>query len=171
MTESEIIRKAVKDSISYAEAIRRIGRAVGSTQYRWLKKKIEELDIDTSHLKGKSHGRTPVERISSENMNNPHLSTKRVKLIVIRENLIPYQCSECENPGEWNGKKLILILDHINGIRNDHRLENLRFLCPNCNSQTDTFCGRNKSRGISIVASAVSLQPHVCVGSSPISLS
>lgn len=44
----------------------------------------------------------------------------------------------------WNGKPLILTLDHRNGISNDHRLENLRWLCPNCNSQTETFCGRRK---------------------------
>ena len=44
---------------------------------------------------------------------------------------------------EWNNKELILILDHINGINNDHRKENLRLLCPNCNSQTKTFAGRN----------------------------
>jgi hypothetical protein len=36
-----------------------------------------------------------------------------------------------------------MVLDHINGVPNDNRLENLRFLCPNCNSQTDTFAGRN----------------------------
>lgn len=43
-------------------------------------------------------------------------------------------------------KELILELDHINGIRNDNRLENLRFLCPNCHSQTPTFKGRNKTK-------------------------
>jgi 5-methylcytosine-specific restriction endonuclease McrA len=39
-----------------------------------------------------------------------------------------------------------MVLDHINGIPNDNRIENLRFLCPNCNSQTDTFAGRNTNR-------------------------
>ena len=66
-----------------------------------------------------------------------------VKKIILRENLLPYVCAECQMGPEWNGKKLVLRLDHKNGTRNDDRLENLRFLCPNCDSQTDTFCGRN----------------------------
>jgi 5-methylcytosine-specific restriction endonuclease McrA len=49
----------------------------------------------------------------------------------------------CGQQPMWNGKQLVLILDHINGINNDNRLENLRLLCPNCNSQTPTFAGRN----------------------------
>lgn len=53
-----------------------------------------------------------------------------------------YRCSICGNTGEWNSKKLVLQLDHINGIHNDNRIENLRLLCPNCHSQTDTFCGK-----------------------------
>lgn len=44
---------------------------------------------------------------------------------------------------EWQGKELVLVLDHINGIHSDNRLNNLRLLCPNCNSQTSTFAGRN----------------------------
>ena len=45
----------------------------------------------------------------------------------------------------WNGKKLVFQLDHINGKRNDHRLENLRWLCPNCHSQTETYCGKKNT--------------------------
>lgn len=48
-------------------------------------------------------------------------------------------CELCEIK-EWNDKPLTLHLDHINGIRNDNRRENLRFLCPNCHSQTETYC-------------------------------
>jgi hypothetical protein len=46
-----------------------------------------------------------------------------------------------------------LVLDHVNGVRDDHRLENLRMLCPNCNATLDTHCGRNKPR---------ELPPRVC---------
>jgi len=66
-----------------------------------------------------------------------------VRRVIIKDGLLPYECSECDI-SEWNDKKLALHLDHINGKNGDHRLENLRFLCPNCHSQTDTYTGKNK---------------------------
>lgn len=69
---------------------------------------------------------------------------KSVKLTIIRDGLIPYKCSECGLTDSWNNKSITLQLDHVNGINNDNRLKNLRFLCPNCHSQTETFCGSNK---------------------------
>lgn len=65
-----------------------------------------------------------------------------VKRIILLQNLIKYECSECKLQPNWNNKKLVLELHHINGIRNDNTLENLTFLCPNCHSQTPTFNGR-----------------------------
>ncbi len=70
-----------------------------------------------------------------------------------RHNLISYSCGIQSCPlydiisPEWAGEPVVLQLDHINGVRNDHRLENLRWLCPNCHSQTPTYCGRNKKNG------------------------
>ena len=58
-------------------------------------------------------------------------------------NVIPYICAICGNDGYWNGEQLSLQIDHINGINDDNRKENLRWLCPNCHSQTNTFGGRN----------------------------
>ena len=66
-----------------------------------------------------------------------------VRRVIIKDSLLPYECSEC-GISEWNGRKLALHLDHINGKNGDHRLENLRFLCPNCHSQTETYTGKNK---------------------------
>jgi hypothetical protein len=66
-----------------------------------------------------------------------------VKRAIIRDKVIPYKC-ECGLVDNWNNKPLILQLDHINGINDDNRLKNLRFLCPNCHSQTETFCGSNR---------------------------
>jgi hypothetical protein len=62
---------------------------------------------------------------------------------IIRGNLISYQCSECEL-SEWKGQKLSLHLDHIDGNGHNHELSNLRFLCPNCHSLTETYTGKNK---------------------------
>lgn len=75
--------------------------------------------------------------------NSPH-ARHAVKKYIIKYNLIEYICEQCKCDPIWKNKELVLVLDHINGINNDNRLENLRFLCPNCNSQTDTFCRKNK---------------------------
>jgi hypothetical protein len=74
---------------------------------------------------------------------HPQYSTNRLKHRLWKEGLLEKKCSICGTKDEWQGKKLVHVLDHINGISDDHRLENLRLLCPNCNSQTDTFCGKN----------------------------
>lgn len=65
----------------------------------------------------------------------------RIKEIIRENNLLPLSCAEC-GINEWMGKTLSLHLDHINGINNDNRLENLRLLCPNCHSLTETYCGK-----------------------------
>lgn len=70
-------------------------------------------------------------------------SRHHLKRQLITRQLIPYRCRECRMGDEWNGKKLVLQIDHANGVSNDNRLENLRFICPNCHSQTDTYAGKN----------------------------
>jgi len=55
-----------------------------------------------------------------------------------------YICEHCSVGNEWNGKSLTLQLDHIDGNSDNNELSNLRWLCPNCHTQTQTWCGRNK---------------------------
>lgn len=66
-----------------------------------------------------------------------------IKGRLIRSGILKNECQECGLHLIWNNKPIVLVLDHINGINNDYRIENLRLLCPNCNSQTPTFSGRN----------------------------
>lgn len=68
-----------------------------------------------------------------------------VKVRLLRAGLLQNRCQEC-GLEEWQGKQLSMHLDHINGIKGDHRLENLRMLCPNCHSQTPTYGGKNVKR-------------------------
>jgi hypothetical protein len=77
--------------------------------------------------------------------NSTYSNGKQIKKRMIK-NGIEYICSECKMGDEWNGKPITLQLDHINSIHNDNRIENLRFLCPNCHSQTDGFAGRSSQK-------------------------
>jgi len=121
----------------------------GGSNIKWLDAKIEKLKIDTSHwlgqghLKGKTHNwsrRIPTEDILVEN--SSYVNSTNLKMRLLKEGLLKYKCSEC-GIDEWNDKPLSLQLEHKNGIHTDNRIENLCLLCPNCHSQTPTYCGKN----------------------------
>lgn len=73
---------------------------------------------------------------------HPSYQTYKLRNRIIKKNILEYECKIC-GIYEYNNLPLTLELDHINGIRNDHRLCNLRLLCPNCHSQTSTWRGKN----------------------------
>lgn len=75
---------------------------------------------------------------------HPTYQTAKLKALCLREGVFENQCKECGVKDTYNGKPLVMHLDHINGKSDDHRLVNLRMLCPNCHSQTSTYSGRNK---------------------------
>jgi predicted RNA-binding Zn-ribbon protein involved in translation (DUF1610 family) len=77
---------------------------------------------------------------------NSYYSNELIKKRIVKDDLLEYKCSKC-GIDSWQGEPIVLELDHINGINIDNRLSNLRYLCPNCHSQTDTYCGRNKNSG------------------------
>lgn len=72
---------------------------------------------------------------------NSPVRNSYLRKLIFQNNLMEYKCNNtnCNILSEWLGQKIVLELDHINGIHNDNRIENLRFLCPNCHSQTETF--------------------------------
>lgn len=99
-------------------------------------------NIDRDDLHSKDDERNFVESVLIE---GSKLENHKIKNSILKYELIEDKCSCCGISGDYNDSPLTLHLEHINGVRNDHRLENLTFLCPNCHSQTDTYCGRNIS--------------------------
>lgn len=158
VTDEEFI-KIVKDSNTISDIIRKIkkdliNKRITGGFFTTVKTRIKRLGIDTSHLLGRSHlkgskrkelHRKKLLEILVENSNYP---TSAIKDRLIKEGIFKNECSvkDCMVKGKWLGKHISLHLDHINGISNDHRLENLRLLCPNCHSQTDTYCGKAKKK-------------------------
>lgn len=142
----ETLTKIVAGSYSYSEVLRKIGYRVTGSTNSMIKKFISIHRISTSHfsVRGRSGVFKTVKiNISHRLCEDSTCDRGTIKKYLIKNNIIDYHCSICKIGPEWNKNKLVLILDHINGINNDNRLKNLRFLCPNCNSQTDTFCTRN----------------------------
>lgn len=84
----------------------------------------------------------PFEEILVEN--SSYSDSKGLKKRLIKANMIQNKCEWCGIGPEWNNKPLTLQLDHINGIHDDNRRENLRLLCPNCHTQTETHSGANR---------------------------
>ncbi len=145
------LKKITLESFSYNEILRKLGKSSSASSYRSLHKAIKRFNVDTSHLLNKSEI-MKLKRIENH-LNNDELfvenstsSRSTIKKRIIQEHLIEYRCSLCTQDNIWQGQNLVLILDHINGKNNDNRLENLRFVCPNCNSQLITHC-RNKKNG------------------------
>lgn len=134
-----------------------LGLQVRPGNYRTIQSYIKKMNLDISHLKGNkvSRGGKIGRRDEEAFKENSIEHTGCLKRRIIKNNLIPYICAICESPPIWRGEKLVLILDHINGINNDNRLKNLRFLCPNCNSQQPTFCRGNKRSKVCVIGRLV----------------
>jgi len=141
-------RLVVSESFAYTDILRKLGLGGrGGTSSRLLKQRIRDLDITTGHFDRGRTERTSVRRKDLSVVlveNSTYKGIACLKRRLVTEGYMAYTCDECSNTGSWRGKDLVLQLEHINGICDDHRLENLRFLCPNCHSQTETYAGRNK---------------------------
>ena len=89
---------------------------------------------------------------------NSTYARHRLKARIIKQQMLPYECAVCGMPPVWNNQPMSLVLDHINGVNNDNRLENLRFVCHNCDSQLPTYKSRNITRKLGRVVDGVSLE-------------
>lgn len=142
----------VERSTSAAQVFRVLDMDVNGGNYITFKSRLAEWNIDASHFLGSGHLRGSTSRkerppLESVLTVNSSYSRSKLKKRLVSEGVMEEQCAWCGIGPSWNGKPLTLELDHINGVNDDNRLENLRLLCPNCHSQTPTSCrSRRKTK-------------------------
>jgi HNH endonuclease len=144
----ELLRENVLNSKTQKDVLVNLNLRAAGGNFKTLRKYLNLYDIDTSHFKKCYYDmnhlnftkKIPLEEILVENStyNRGHLKKRLYK-----EGLKERKCEKCGQGEEWNGEKMSLILDHINGVYNDNIIENLRIVCPNCNATLPTHCSKN----------------------------
>ena len=147
MEEKEQLEQLVKESSSLAEILRKQGKNPSGAAYKILKEKLDTYNISYHFISQRNgnYGKLSLDERLKEN--RPYNSSKLRKRL-IDEKLKENKCELCGQLPFHNGKELVLQLDHINGDHNDNRLENLRILCPNCHSQTETYSSKVRVKNI-----------------------
>ena len=147
-TES-MIREAVGNSTSVNGVLRYLGLPLAGGTHAHFSRTIKKMGIDTSHFVRNRNGAHLARKTAAEILIRVPFGSQRTKPPMLRRALAelgrPYVCVRCGNNGAWQGLALRLHVDHIDGDHHNNLESNLRFLCPNCHSQTENFSG--KSRG------------------------
>jgi hypothetical protein len=152
-TETEA-RTAIARSRSFAEALRRLGMCASGNNWRTLKTyAIEVWRIPVDHFDPHAASRAALERsrfaarpLADILIEGSPFSRSQLKRRLYEAGLKARRCELCGQDELWRGRRMSLILDHVNGVNDDNRLENLRIVCPNCAATLETHCGRNVMR-------------------------
>ena len=140
-------REAIAASHCFADALRRLGMRPAGGNHRTLRKYVEEIWlIPTDHFEPDRLRNEALRRgavpLASVLVEESTYSRGNLKARLFKEGIKDRVCEMCGQDEIWQGRRMALILDHINGVANDNRLENLRIVCPNCAATLVTHCGR-----------------------------
>lgn len=141
------LESIIKDSFSLKEVLDKLGKVSSKNSYKIIKDYIDKYKIDTAHFdpyKNNKNRLFEVKDIKSLLKNGTKIGSSKLKDKLYKSELKQRKCEKCGQGEIWNGEKMSLILDHINGINNDNRLVNLRILCPNCAATLPTHCRGHK---------------------------
>jgi hypothetical protein len=148
-TEAQL-RKAIAASQSWAEALRRLDLRDAGGNHRTIQKyarlwsiSVEHFDPNAGRRRALGRGPRPLSEILVEHSS---FSRAHLKERLYAAGLKQRRCELCGQGEYWRGTRMALVLDHINGVATDNRLENLRIVCPNCNATFATHCGRANRR-------------------------
>jgi uncharacterized C2H2 Zn-finger protein len=135
--------------MSMTEVLRHFGLRPAGGNYKLLRHWLEEWGISTEHFVGtpspKRHEPIPFERVL---VPGSTYSRHQLKQRLYDTGLKQRACELCGQGEDWHGRRMSLILDHINGVADDNRIENLQIVCPNCAATLDTHCGRANRRTV-----------------------
>ena len=142
----EELEDSVRKNTSLSDVMRSFGLIPRGSNYHRFKAMLKHFNIDTSHFRKKGNAAAFIHHTKETFirdvlvLNGKHWGSYGIKKKLLEYGLLENSCALCGQGTTWNGRELRLQLDHINGDHRDNRLGNLRILCPNCHSQTDTFC-------------------------------
>ena len=146
----EVILKAVSENKTMLSAAESIGMPFMTFRYRAKKLGVYKPNQSRKGIsrstKEYEHLTIPLNEILEGK--HPHYWTNHLKRRLLTAGIKRNACEneKCSVTNVWNGQTLVLHLDHIDGDNTNHRLENLRMLCPNCHSQTETYAGKKSKR-------------------------
>ena len=136
------LREIVEDSFSYKKVLRKLGYStLNGRNSDTLRKRLEYYGISTAHFGYQQPVVRSYDNVFCDRSTASQATLRRWYVRISDQSL----CKICGAGTTWNGRPLTMILDHINGNKHDNRIENLRWICPNCNSQLPTFAGRNST--------------------------
>lgn len=150
------LQKLLDESNSYADLLRKVNMCEHGANRRTLNKIINEFNLDLTQIRQnrkeenlKQLGKIQNKKIPMDEIlkKNSIYKSSALQKRLVNEGYKMYKC-ECCGISEWRGKRIVLQLHHKDGDRHNNELDNLQILCPNCHSQTDNFCGKNKPKKI-----------------------